>query len=207
MSRKSKAAEFVGEGYNIMVTGRSIHVTEPMKDYAMEKVAKLERFSNRIIDVLITMDIQRVEHRVDIVLKVEQIKIKSQASSDNMYASIDKAVDKLEAQLLKYRSRINDHHAKERTFQEMDVSVYQRPEEALDEDIPSEGEETELFQPHKIVKKEKMPLKTLTFDEAIMKMELSQDSFLIFRSEEDMKLKVIYRREDENYGVIEPEVK
>lgn len=206
MSRKSKAAEFVGEGYNIMVTGRSVHVTEPMKDYAMEKVAKLERFSNRIIDVIITMDIQKVEHRVDIVLKAEQIKIKSQASTDNMYASIDKAVDKLEAQLLKYRSRIHDHHAKDRAALEMNVNVYQRTKEIADEEVlESEGEEVEPFHPHKIVKTEKIPLKILTFDEAVMKMDLSQDTFLIFRSEEDMKLKVIYRRNDENYGVIEPE--
>lgn len=202
MSRKSKAAEFVGEGYNIMVTGRSIHVTEPMKDYAIEKVAKLERFTNRIIDVIITMEVQRVEHRVDIVLKAEQIKIKSQACSDNMYASVDKAVHKLEAQLLKYRSRIHDHRARERTPFEMNVNVYQEIEEEY-----AGKEEGEQYSLHKIVNKEKKPLKTLTFDEAIMKMELSQDPFLLFRNEEDMKLKLIYRRkEDGNYGVMEPEV-
>ena len=45
-----------------------------------------------------------------------------------------------------------------------------------------------------------------TQEEAIMKMELSEDNFLIFRSEEDTKLKVIYRRSDGNFGVIELEL-
>jgi putative sigma-54 modulation protein len=48
-----------------------------------------------------------------------------------------------------------------------------------------------------------MPLKTLTQDEAIMKMEITSDSFMIFKSEEDLKIKVIYRREDENYGIVQ----
>ncbi len=58
--------------------------------------------------------------------------------------------------------------------------------------------------PHEIVEQEKRPLKTLTFDEALMKMELSGDAFLLFKSEEDQKLKVIYRRSDGHYGVIDP---
>ena len=58
---------------------------------------------------------------------------------------------------------------------------------------------------HEIVTRETRPLKTLTTEEAVMKIELSGDQFLIFRSEEDNKLKVIYRRNDKNLGIIEPE--
>ena len=57
----------------------------------------------------------------------------------------------------------------------------------------------------KVVKKKKRPLKTLTIDEAVMKMELSDDNFKVYRSEEDQALKVIYRRRDGSYGVISPE--
>lgn len=50
-----------------------------------------------------------------------------------------------------------------------------------------------------------MHLKELTREEALMKMELSRDAFLVYRSEEDRRLKVLYRRKDGNYGIIEPE--
>jgi putative sigma-54 modulation protein len=48
-----------------------------------------------------------------------------------------------------------------------------------------------------------MPLKTLTQDEAVIKMEISDRPFLIYRSEEDQKMKVIYRRDDHHYGLVQ----
>lgn len=211
MSRKSKAAEFIQEGYNIAVTGRNVHVTEPMKNYAMEKIWKIERFTSRIIDVIVTMDVQKLSHKVDIILKVDHIKIRASADCENMYASIDKAIDKIESQLRRYRERIRDHQAKATKTIDMNVNVFRsrNEEEILDvnEDIEEENSQRMIdnFRPHEIVRKETKPLKILTNDEAIMKMDLSGDSFLIFRSENDMRLKVIYRRTDGNYGIIEPE--
>lgn len=211
MSRKSKAAEFIGQGYNITVTGRSVHVTEAMKNYIQEKLSKIERFTHKILDVNVTMDIQKIEHRVDIVLKMDHLTIKSQAATTDMYASIDQAVSKLESQLLKYRDRIRDHQAKGVPAIDMNVNVLRTREEEELLDVNGEIEEENqrrLFNRyhHEIVDQETMPLKILSSEEAVMKMELSGDPFLIFRNEEDMKLRVIYRREDDNFGIIEPEV-
>jgi putative sigma-54 modulation protein len=63
--------------------------------------------------------------------------------------------------------------------------------------------EEEKYRLHQVVAKETMSLKTLTQEEAIMKMEITSDPFLIFKSEEDQKIKVIYRREDQNYGLVQ----
>ncbi len=210
MSRKSKAAEFLEEVYNITVTGRHVQVTQPMKDYAIEKVSKIERFTNRILDVLIIMDIQKLEHRVDIVIKVDHTNIKSHAVSTDMYVSIDMAVDKIRRQLLKYKNKLQDHHAKDVVSVDMNVNVLDVLVDDLvevNDEIQSETNrrEIERFRMPKVVSKEKRPLKHLTVEEAIMKVDLSGDQFLVFRSEEDQKLKVIYRRNDGNYGVLEPE--
>lgn len=211
MSRKSKAAEFVDEVYNISVTGRNVMVTDAMKDYAIEKVSKIEKFSNRIIDVLITMDVQKLNHRVDIVLKVNTIKIKSQADSDNMYTSIDLAVHKLETQLLKYKDKLQDHQAKGVASIDMNVNVLRSTpdQEVIDVNYDIEDENRrrleDRYRPHRIVSKDRLPLKTLTDGEALMKMDLSGDVFLIYRGEEDLKLKVMYRRKDGDFGVIEPQ--
>ena len=213
MSRKSKIAEKFAEDsqdYNISITGRHVHVTDGMKNYATEKVSKIERFSDRIIDVLVTMDIQKLDHKVDIVLKVDHTKIKAQATSNDMYASTDMAVSKIENQLLKYKGKLQDHHAKGLTAVDMNVNVVGRKVDDLEEmndEIEAENRrvvEAE-YKPHEIVSSETRPLKVLTYEEAIMKMELSKDHFMVFRNEEDNKIKVIYIREDGNFGVIEPE--
>ena len=211
MSRKSTAEKFSREGYEIQVVGRNVMVTDAMKQYAMDKIAKVERFSNRIIDVVITMDIQKLEQRVDIVLNVDSIKIKSHAASTDMYASIDKAIDKIQRQLRRYKKKLREHTAKNLSTIDLKVNVLKRPdeEEVIDVNLDIEDESRrqleDRYRPHEIVAQETRPLKNLTYDEAVMKMELSGDTFLIFRAEDDQFIKVIYRRDDDNYGVIELE--
>lgn len=209
MSRKSKAAEFLDDVYNMSVTGRNIVVTDAMKDYVIEKISKIEKFSNRIIDVVVTMDVQKYEQRVDIVLKVNHLKIKSQAVSDNMYTSIDLAVHKIETQLLRYKDKLQDHQTKGVAAIDMEVNVLRSASEEelldLNDEIESENRNRLLdkYNPHKVVSKTTRPLKTLTDGEAIMKIDLSGDSFLIYRSEETQQIKVIYRRNDGDFGVIQ----
>lgn len=201
------------EGYNIEVTGRHVAVTDAMKDYAIEKVGKIERFTNRIIDVHVTMDIQKLDHKVSIVMKVGHWRVKVQAVSPDMYASIDKAADRLSAKLRRYQDRLQEHRATPIAVVDMNVNVYQAPGadevELVNDDIEDENRRQleAQYQPNKVDKVEKRPLKTLTLDEAIFKMEISDDFFMLYRSEEDpsKKLRVIYRRGDGNYGVLEPE--
>lgn len=205
MSRKNKALEFADAGYDIQITGRHLEITDSMKDYAIEKISKIDRFMNRIIDVNVILDIQKLDKRVEIILKAGTTKITSSACSTDMYVSIDQAVDKLEAQLLRYKSKLQDHHAHDRETINMKVNVIspRQIEEELDAD-DEYFQDGAFFKPHRIVNQETRPLKILTYDEAIMKMELSGDSFLIFKNEVDQKLKVIYRRKDGNFGIIEP---
>lgn len=211
MSRKATAEKFRDEVYDISVTGRNVLVTDGMLQYAIEKISKIDRFSNRVVDVNVVMDIQKLEHRVDLTVKVDQIVIRCSASTDNMYASIDKVVDRLKAQLSRYKRRIRDHQLKGITPLEISETVVApSPEEEVDQindEIASENAANLInnYTPHEIVCKETRPLKILNYGEAVMKMELSQDPFMVFKGEEDQKIKVIYRREDGNFGIIEPE--
>lgn len=207
MNRKSKALEYLEAGYDIRVTGRHVNVTESMKDYAMEKLSKIERFTNRIIEATVIMDIQKLDHRVEIIFQAGNTKIVSSATTTDMYISIDQAVNKLESQILRYKSKLQDHHAKGHAEMEMAVHVI-TPQE-IDEDLELDQESLDKttidrFKPHRVVKQKNLVLKTLTIEEAVMKMELSGDAFMLFKNEVDQKLKVIYRREDENYGIIDP---
>ncbi len=209
MSRKAVAEKFIDDTYDITVTGRNVQITDGMEKYAIEKISKIERHFDRVLDVFVEMDIQKLDHRVDITIKVDSIVIRSSASSDNMYASIDKAVDKLKAQLRRYKQRIQDHQIKKNNSVNIKEKIYASEEEidVLNDEILSENASKliENYIPHEIVSEESRPLKMLNRNEAIMKIELSGDPFIVFRSEEDRKLKVIYRRKDGHLGIIEPE--
>lgn len=194
-TRKEKIAEF-GKGYNVTVTGRHVQVTDGMKQHAVERIEKLDRVGDRILDVHVTMDIQKLNHRVDILMKYGHTAIRSHATTTDMYVSVDQAVDRLNRQLKKYKQRLKDFHT--RTISAIDIPVQIYASEA-----ESYEEEEEVR--HRVVAVETRKLKVLHEDDAIMKMELSGDPLLIYRSEGDNKLKVIYRREDGNYGIIAPE--
>lgn len=199
------------QGYNVTITGRHVEVTDAMKEYAIDKIVKIERVVDRIIDVTVTMDIQKLDHKIDVIFRFDHFKIRAQAVSDNMYTSIDRVAEKLQSQLRKYKSKIKDHQAKGLAVVDMNVNIYSKPMydvdlEELNDEIDDENlrELEASYKLSKIVKKETRPLKILTAEEAIMKLELSNDVFLVFREESDRQIKIIYRRDDGNYGVIEP---
>ncbi len=203
ISRKEKMAEF-DQGYKVTVTGRHMHITDGMKQHAFDRVMKLEHIGEHIIDVNVTMDIQKLSHRVEISMKCGHTFICSRAETTDMYASIDQAVNKLDRQLRRYRSKLHDHHKKGHPIKDIPIRVF---EASTDEgtELEEVGGADEVSLPHRVVATEVGKLKILSDDEAVMKMELSRDSVMVFRSESDRQLKVIYRRYDGNYGIIEPE--
>lgn len=209
MSRKSKAAEFVDVGYSINVTGRNVLVTEAMKNYALDKISKIERLSQRVSTVNITMDVQKYEHRVEILIRLDNTEILSKSTQDDMYAAIDDVVDQVMEQLRRYKTRMHDHQSIGHADVALNVNIYGATDDILEvNDAIEEANQRSTFdnyRPHQIVKKETRPLKTLNVNEAIVKMEISGDAFMVFRSEEDRKLKVIYVRDDSNFGIIEAE--
>lgn len=197
-------------GYRVDIVGRNVQITEPIRAYVWDKLSKIERFQNHIMYLHMTLEIQKLEHVCIVVLKIDHIQVKCQANSTDTYASIDRAIDRLHNLLSRYKSRIQDHHRKKLSIIDMQVNVLQRPYDEVDEinaaiEAVSSKKEMDRFKPPKIIGTETKPLKMLTVEEAVMKMDLSGDNFLLFRCEEDQKLKVLYRRTDGHYGLIQPE--
>ncbi len=210
MVDKRKFAEEEAAGYRIEILGRHVQVTEAMKNYAFEKLSKIERFHTHIMHIHVTLDIQKLDQMCSIVLKIDHTQVKAHATSTDMYVSIDLAVEKLRNLLRRYKDKIQDHHKKGRSVVDMHVNVFKRPYDEVAEineviEQETHAQEKRAGSLPQIVGVEKKPLKQLTVDEALMKMDLSGDQFLIFRAEEDQKLKVLYRRNDGNYGLMQPE--
>jgi putative sigma-54 modulation protein len=207
MTQKTK---FQNEGYTINITGKNVPISSTIQSYVMDKLSKIERFAPHILEILVTLDVQKLTHTACILIKFLHFKIKVQAATEDMYSAIDKAVDKLTKLIQKYKGKLQEH--KNEHLPQIDMRVHVLREKPFDleeanEEIEEETLKKEMkqYEFHKVVDKEFLPLKTLTQDEAVMKIELSGDHFLVYRGEEDQKLKVIYRREDENLGVIQLE--
>lgn len=202
--------KFDQQEYTINIVGKHIEITKPIRDYIEEKIAKIESLSTHIIDVRVVLEVQKLNNKVDIIMKFSHFRVNVHAITENMYSAIDKAFERLYTKLRKWKSRIQDHHAKGVSVTEMEVNVLDHAQHEIEEisqeiiDANNKTLEDEYSLP-KVIKKKKRPMKILTIEEAVMKMELSNDNFMIYRSEEEQALKVIYRRRDGSYGVVSPE--
>ena len=202
-----KGEKFANEGYTIYVLGKHFQITEAIRNYVWEKLSRVERVADHIIDIHVTLDTQKLEHSCSILMNFIHFHIKVSASTDNIYSAIDKAADKLVRLIRRYKTKLQSYRNKHISAVDIHVNVIQPLRDDLKEindDIEAENvrKESERFQLHHVVAKEVMKLKTLTQDEAVMKMECTEEPFLIFRAEEDQKLRVIYRRSDLNYGLV-----
>lgn len=206
MNQKIKL-QGLNDELDVTVIGKNVAITEPIKEYIYGKIKKIEKVNHLIIDLVVRLDVQKMDHCVDIVMKFSHFKVNVHAITHDMYASIDKAFDKLKAKLLRWKERIQDHHAKKVSVIDLEVEVLEKDSSGLEE-INDEIEEQNLREIEKtlklpiVYKKKTRVLKVLNLEEAVMKMELSADNFLVYKSEEDRQLKVLYRRKDDSYGII-----
>lgn len=97
----------------IRIAGRHVQVTNAMKDYVKKKLSHLERYFNHIIEAHVIMDIEKKNrHKIEIVLHTNAGKIFGEEKTDDMYASIDKVLGKMEVQLKRQKEKIKEHKLK-----------------------------------------------------------------------------------------------
>lgn len=195
-------------GYRIDIIGRQVQVTDSIKNHVWDKFSKIERLHNHILYVHVTLEVHKLEHVCMLMVKLDHLKIKAEARSTDMYVSIDQAIDRLHTLICRYKDKIQDHYQKVSATVGMSVDIFKKSEvDQINAEIEEENREREIqaLLPPTIIDTKVKPLKTLNTEEALMKIDLSGDQFLIFRAEEDLKLKVLYRRKDGRYGLIRPE--
>ncbi|MDH4268977.1 MAG: ribosome-associated translation inhibitor RaiA [Dehalococcoidia bacterium] len=178
----------------LQVIGKNdVEVSETIRAYVEKKVGKLGRY-------LPTLDEGKVElsqegtklpqHRftVQVTLDSRGVLIRAQEKSKDMRAAIDKVVDVLSKRIERYKGKLYD--------KSRGVS-FARQGAAIEE------EETEA--PKRVVKTKHFLVKPMPVDEAINQMELLGHDFFLFVDADTDRLNLLYRRDDENYGLIEPE--
>lgn len=165
------------------IRGQKLEVTDAIRDYAVSKIDKMEKYFDKPEDVSVKVvfSIRGREQKVEITINSINFDLRSEVSHSDMYAAIDLAVDKLEQQMRKFKSKLM---SKERV-----EIVY---DDIIDDDVLEE-----------VVKRKKVYLKPMDEEEAIMQMELSGHTFFVFKDIKTEKVNVLYKRLDGAYGVIE----
>ena len=176
----------------ISISGKNIEVSDYLRDLINKKVGKLERYFPKDTEIQVTMAVERNRHIVEVTIPYENIILRGEEVTGDMYASIDNVLDKLEKQIFKHRTRL-EKNLKSGAFR-YDSPVYgESYEDAVDEQGPS------------IVRVKRFPIKPMSEEEAMLQMSLLGHSFFVFENARTRDINVLYVRRDGNYGLIEPE--
>jgi putative sigma-54 modulation protein len=185
---------------NLTITGRHMEMTDALKAYIESHVKKLKAHFDKVIDIDVVLDVEKHRHIAELNLHANGVRIHSKEASADMYASVDAVMAKLEKQVRKYKDRINRHQQRS---ERLDLSY----SHAIIGFQPGNGDgEENIAQsvPHHVVLREKLPMKPMTVEEAVMQLDLLEDPFLVFSNAETSQVNVLYAREDSTYGLIEP---
>ncbi|MEN6520692.1 MAG: ribosome-associated translation inhibitor RaiA [Armatimonadota bacterium] len=188
----------------VTVKGKNVEVTDALKRYAEKKVQKLEKYFKDIKEAQITQSVQRNWHIVEVQLEGDGVLIRGEERSDDMYASIDLVVEKLERRVKKFKGKLLGKSTEEGP-KGKEAQRDQLVADAIGiENIDADTEEPE-FTPT-IVRMKRHAFKPMNPDEAANQMELLHHDFFVFLNSDTELLNVVYKRKDGNYGLIEPDI-
>ena len=163
-------------------------VSDSLKARAEKKLGKMDRYFNRDAEALIRFRQQRGGRNIaEITVSVDGLILRAEESSNDMYLSIDRAVDKLESQIRRYRTKMDKHLR----------DTIEAPEEAV-EPVYEQAN-------YDVVRVKKFAVKPMDVDDAITQMELLGHNFFLFTNAETETMNVLYRRNDGSYGLLVPE--
>ena len=173
---------------NITLRGDKIKITDAMKDYAEEKLEKLNKYldNSENVKANVVAKVQNYKQKVEVTIPLKNFILRAEEVQDDFYAAIDTVVDKIERQIRKNKTKLQSKKVKE--YKEI-VFDYIENNEDLEEDV--------------IVKRKKIDVKPMSEEEAIIQMELLGHQFYLFKDAETLTPSVVYKRNDGQYGIIE----
>jgi putative sigma-54 modulation protein len=97
----------------LSISGHHVDVTDALKSYTSDKLAKLERHYDQITNVHVVLSVEKAKQRAEATLHVSGAELFADADCDDMYAAIDMLTDKLDRQLIKHKEKtVNRHHGR-----------------------------------------------------------------------------------------------
>ncbi|NLM17504.1 MAG: ribosome-associated translation inhibitor RaiA [Candidatus Riflebacteria bacterium] len=193
-----------------LVKGRNFQLTDSLKQYAEKKLANVNRYFENVVEVDVTLSVKDSKDisksrvcEVTIWAKSIGNPIHGKAASDDLYASIDLVVEKIERQLKKHKEK---NTSRRRGTRQQEAMQAMHTVLSFGEDFAEKAEASEpaTAEP-KIIRSGTFPMRPMFSDEAAEQLELFNQEFFVFSNAETNKINVIYKRGDGNFGLIEPE--
>ncbi len=168
----------------ITIVGRKFNVTDDLKARVEAKLAKLDKyFGDDEAKANVTMKSEKNKEILETTITYKGTMFRSEVSDDAIINALDKSIDIIERQIRKNKTRL------EKKFRTgaFEAISYEEPEDEI-----------------KITKTKKFPIRPMNVEEAVMQMNLIGHSFFLFINDENGNINLVYKKNNDEYGIIEP---
>ena len=117
----------------LVIRGDKIKITDAMKSYIEEKIGKLDKYLEDSANIRATVVVKIKNHNqiVEVTIPLKSFILRSEESQEDFYAAVDKAVDKLERQIRKNKTRLMSKNTKTYDFSFSEIEDYDDNEEKI----------------------------------------------------------------------------
>ena len=189
----------------IQITGKNLDAGDAFKTYAGDKIsAVLQKYLGRVPDGHIRLERERGLFKTSCsVRRTSGLLLETHGEAGDAYASADSAAHRLEMRVRRYKSRIKNHSSAEAAARRR-VDVEARDYVVGVSEDDSDQEHRDEANPL-IIAEGQRNIGHMTVSEAVMQLDLSEASFMIFRNAAHGGLNVVYRRNDGHIGWVDAE--
>lgn len=175
---------------NIVIRGDRIEVTDAIRSYAEEKIGRLERYleNSEELTANVLLKVTNRDQKVEVTIPLNNGILRAEEVHEDLYAAIDKVSDKIERQIRKNKTK-------------MQARMMKIAKDLKFDDIEDMDSKEEIS----VVKRKKIEVKPMSEEEAIIQMELLGHQFYLYKDAETMEPTLVYKRNDNQYGIIEME--
>jgi len=181
----------------INLTFRHFEPTDALKTFAREKVEHIQKFLDHASEASIVLSLEKHLHQAEVLIHSGQFYLRGKEKTDDMYASIGAAVDKIERQAKRYKGRLRTHknpgHHNENAARVREHTLEIDSHDGAAEEAPPAA-------PARTIDSREVVAKKMSVDEAILQLDLADEPFLVFTNAATNHVAVLTRRQDAKSG-------
>lgn len=192
---------------NIQVSGKQMDVGQALSTHVEERLAEaVSKYFDRAVSANVTFskdarNFFKCEAQVNLATGLHA---QAHGEDPDVYAAFERAAERIEKQVRRYKRRLKDHHARHQD--PIDVIPALSYVVAVGDEEEDEGVPTDADAQPAIIAETRTEIQTLSVGDAVMQMELKHAPFLLFRNSAHGRLNVVYQREDGNVGWVDPDL-
>ena len=171
------------------VTFKNLDPSDNLKSYVSDKLDRFDKFLDNPAEANVVLSVEKFRHIAEINIGGDRLTIIGKEETDDMYSAIDMVLDKLEKQIKKNKQKIRDRRPGSKN---RNLGMIQEETNLSEDEIERQ------------VKVKNIEYKPMDVEEAVLQMDLIEDSFLVFTNARSDQINVLYRRKDGHYGLIQP---